>query len=136
MIGMVSGLTEVAVLNLSPVVQVIVSITMVGTVTMTTIEKEAVTSMNSKANITIIYLAGVVGRFNGKNTRDQSPVSITISQKGEVAATWSGVRHSGYFDGRNLRIDDMDFVVKQVRGGFETILRKDHGNRVVFQRAR
>lgn len=78
----------------------------------------------------------VVGRYNGKNTRDQTPVSITISQKGEVAATWGGVRHAGYFDGRNLRIGDMDFIVKQVPGGFETILRKDHGNRVVFQRAR
>lgn len=78
----------------------------------------------------------VIGRFSGKNQRDHTDASITISRQGDVTARWAGQQHTGYFDGRNLRIGDRDFIVKQRRDGFETILRQDHGNRVLFYRDR
>lgn len=78
----------------------------------------------------------IIGNFNGKNERDQSAVSISVKRNGDVVARWAGQEHTGYFDGRNLRIGDRDFIVKQRRNGFETILREDKGNRVIFRRPR
>ncbi len=78
----------------------------------------------------------VVGHFSGKNERSHTAASISVSQNGKVSARWAGQEHSGYFDGRNLHIGDRDFIVKQRRDGFETILRQDHSNRVLFYRDR
>jgi len=78
----------------------------------------------------------IIGHFSGKNERDHTAASIIVNQNGEVTARWSGQQHTGYFDGRNLRIGDRDFIVKQKRNGFETILRQDHSNRVLFYRDR
>jgi len=78
----------------------------------------------------------VIGHFSGKNERDHTPASISVSQNGDVTAKWAGQQHKGYFDGRNLHIGDKDFIVKQRSRGFETILRQDHSNRVLFYRDR
>lgn len=78
----------------------------------------------------------IMGDFNGKNQRDHTAASISISRRGDVVARWAGQQHKGYFDGRNLHIGDKDFIVKQRRDGFETILRQDHSNRVIFYRSR
>jgi hypothetical protein len=75
-----------------------------------------------------------VGNFQGQNERDHSPAAISISPNGDVTATWAGQQHKGYFEHNNLRLGNLDLIVKQRGNGFETILRSDHGNRVFFQR--
>jgi hypothetical protein len=80
--------------------------------------------------------AWAVGNFKGQNERDHTPAAISISRSGDVSATWAGQQHTGYFESRNMRLGDLDFIVKQRGDGFETILRSDHGNRVFFQRVR
>ncbi len=76
----------------------------------------------------------IIGRFSGKNDRDNTPASIRVKRNGDVTARWAGKQHAGHFDGRNLHVGDSHFIVKQRRNGFETILRRDHGNRVRFYR--
>lgn len=80
--------------------------------------------------------AWAIGNFQGQNIRDRTPASIIISSTGDVNARWNGESHHGYFDGRNLTIDGLEFIVKQRGDGIETILRSDHGNRVYFHRQR
>ncbi len=80
--------------------------------------------------------AWAVGNFRGKNERDHTGAAITISRSGDVVATWAGRDHKGYFERNNMRLGDLDFIVKQRGDGFETILRSDHGNRVHFHRVR
>ena len=77
-----------------------------------------------------------VGNFQGQNERDHTPASISISRNGDVTATWAGQSHTGYFEHNNMRLGNLDFIVKQRGDGFETILRSDHGNRVFFHRTR
>jgi len=77
-----------------------------------------------------------VGNFRGKNEHDGSEASISISPGGDVTAVWAGQAHTGFFESRNMRLDNMDFIVKQRADGFETILRSDHRNRVFFHRVR
>ncbi len=78
----------------------------------------------------------IIGHFSGKNERDHTAASISVSRNGEATARWAGQDHSGYFDGRNLHLGNKDFIVKQKSRGFETILRQDHSNRVLFYRNR
>lgn len=80
--------------------------------------------------------AWAIGHFQGHNKRDRTAASIIISSSGDVNARWNGESHRGYFDGRNLTIDGLEFIVRQRGDGFETILRSDRGNRVYFHRQR
>jgi hypothetical protein len=78
-----------------------------------------------------------VGNFQGVNQRDQTGVRISISPEGDVVASWpghQGVR--GYLHDTNLRLGERDLIVKKRGDGFETILREDHGNRVIYHRIR
>jgi len=77
-----------------------------------------------------------IGHFQGHNKRDRTPASIIISSSGDVSARWNGESHRGYFDGKNLTINGLDFIVRQRGDGIETILRSDRGNRVYFNRQR
>ena len=78
--------------------------------------------------------AWAIGHFQGQNIRDRTPASIIISSTGDVNARWNGESHHGYFDGRNLTIGGLEFIVKQRGDGIETILRSDRANRVYFHR--
>jgi hypothetical protein len=70
-----------------------------------------------------------------KKRHDRTPASIIISSSGGVNARWNGVSLRGFFDGRNLHIDGMDFIVKQRGEGYETILRSDGGEPCIFSQA-
>lgn len=80
--------------------------------------------------------AWAIGHFQGHNKRDRTAASIIISPSGEVNARWNGESHRGYYDGNNMSIDGLEFIVRQRGDGFETILRSDRGNRVYFHRQR
>ncbi len=77
-----------------------------------------------------------VGNFRGKNMRDRTDSSLSISPNGEAVAAWGGQTHRGFFDGRSLRLGNLDFVVQRNGQGFTTILRSDPGNRTDFRRVR
>lgn len=77
-----------------------------------------------------------VGNFRGKNVRDRTDASLSISPNGEAVAVWAGQTHRGFFDGRDLRLGNLDLAVERNGQGFSTILRSDPGNRTDFRRVR
>ena len=89
---------------------------------------------NNNQNFGGTVPAWAVGKFQGKNLRDNSSATIAISPKGEVIAIWAGQTHTGFFDGYKMTLGNLEFAVQQRGDGFLTTLRTDHGNQVVFRR--
>ncbi len=78
--------------------------------------------------------AWAVGNFQGTNLRDHTGSTIAISPTGEVIASWAGQTHTGRINGNIMNLGNLEFAVYQKGNGFQTTLRSDHSNQVLFRR--
>jgi len=78
--------------------------------------------------------AWAVGNFQGTNLRDHTSSTIAISPTGEVIASWAGQTHTGRINGNIMNLGNLEFAVYQKGNGFQTTLRSDHSNQVLFRR--